>query len=137
VLDAKNPSWRNGPAEKRVLEPPAGPYLFPPGRMRPIAPRLLPGCLRGPDRRKVGAAVATASPDALPPIGRGRRIEGTQKKRRQVLGRESVLLASPGPLGPKAARSGMMVAARRMPMQGVRAVVLSFSVDNSLFYPQK
>lgn len=114
MLDAKNPSWRSGPAETRVLEPPAGPYPFPAGA---AALQRLQG--------------VTAW--RLPPPVRGAH----KVKRRQGIGRESVLLASLGPIGPKAVRSDMMVTVRPPRGLGRGARALLFSVDNYTICPQK
>jgi hypothetical protein len=64
-----------------------------------------------------------------------RPLREAQKERRQVLGRESVLLASPRSASPKAIRSRASVTARRFREQGRRSLVREISVDNSAVYP--
>ncbi len=58
-----------------------------------------------------------------------------QKERRQMLGRESLLLTSPKSASPKAIRSRAMVAGRRFQVQGRHAPVCDISVDNSPVKP--
>ena len=84
-------------------------------RRRRVCSNLLPGhrlCGRGRRWRR------TRHHNFRETAAHKKRNNRAQKEKRQVLGRESLLLAFPGSLDPKAARSMSIVAARQSRAQG-------------------